>query len=185
MRFNEFEVATSTYDTTFGRNAGGQISVVTQSGTNQFHGTAYEFFRNAALNATNYFAPSDQSDPKYQRNQFGASIGGPVKKKRTFFFGDFEITRLAAGQTLLTNVPTALERKGDFNGSGLVAIDPSTGQPIQGNALPSFFQNPIGPGDRESISAAEPQPCRREFRLLARADRSQRSVRHPHGSSGE
>ncbi len=153
---NEFEVATSTYDTTFGRNAGGQISVVTQSGTNQVHGTAYEFFRNAALNATNHFAPSDQSDPKYQRNQFGASIGGPVKKSKTFFFGDFQITRLAAGQTLLTNVPSALERKGDFNGSGLVAIDPSSGQPIQGNALPSFFQNPIG----QAIANRYPLPNR-------------------------
>jgi hypothetical protein len=141
---NEFEVATSTYDTTFGRNAGGQISVVSQSGTNQLHGTLFEFFSNNALNATNHFAPADQADPRYQRNQYGATLGTPLKKNRTFLFFDIQNTNLRAGQTRVTSVPTALEHKGDFNGSGLVAIDPSTGQPIQGNALPGFFQNPIG-----------------------------------------
>ncbi len=70
----EFEVATSTYDTSFGRNAGGQISVVTRSGGNQVHGTLYEFFRNGALDANNFFAPSDQPAPTYQRNQFGGTL---------------------------------------------------------------------------------------------------------------
>ncbi len=152
----EFEVASSTYDATFGRNAGGQISVVTQSGSNQIHGTAYEFFRNAALDGTNFFAPADQPTPRYQRNQFGATIGAPIRKNRTFFFGDFEITRFAAGQTLVTDVPTALERAGNFNGSGLIAVDPTTGQPIPGNTLPSFFQNPIG----QAIAARFPLPNR-------------------------
>ena len=140
----EFEVAASTYDATFGRNAGGQVSVVTQSGTNQVHGTGYEFFSNAALNARNFFDPANQPDPAYRRNQFGATIGAPIKKNRTFFFGDFQITRLAAGQTQVTNVPTAQERVGNFANSGLVAIDPTSGQPIPGNALPSYYINPIG-----------------------------------------
>lgn len=150
----EFEVAASTYDATFGRNAGGQVSVVTQSGTNQVHGTAYEFFSNAALNARNFFDPADQPDPRYQRNQFGATIGAPIKKNRTFFFGDFQITRLAAGQTQVTNVPTAQERVGNFANSGLTAIDPTSGQPIQGNALPSYFLDPIG----LAIAARYPLP---------------------------
>jgi hypothetical protein len=140
----EFEVATSTYDTSFGRNAGGQISVVTRSGGNQFHGALYEFIRPGALEADNFFAPRDQPAPDYSRNQAGAVIGGPLVKNRTFFFADFENTNLTAGQTLITSVPTALERAGNFNGSGLTAIDPTTGQPIQGNALPSFFIDPIG-----------------------------------------
>lgn len=140
----EFEVATSTYDTSFGRNGGGQISVVTRSGGNQVHATLYEFVRPGALEANNYFAPSDQPAPSYSRNQYGAVIGGPIKKNRTFFFADFEGTMLTAGQTLVTDVPTAAERSGNFNGSGLTAVDPSTGQPIPGNQLPSPYLDPIG-----------------------------------------
>lgn len=152
----EFEVATSTYDTSFGRNAGGQVNVVTRSGGNQLHGTLYEFFRNGAMGETNYFAPSGQPAPKYQRNQFGATLGGPIKKNRTFFFADYEGTRLAAGETLVTNVPTALERAGNFSQSALPAIDPTTGGLIPGNALPSFFLNPIG----VAIGALYPLPNR-------------------------
>jgi hypothetical protein len=150
----EFEVEASTYDATFGRNAGGQVSVVTQSGTNQVHGVGYEFFSNAALNARNFFDPANQPDPAYRRNQFGATIGAPIKKNRTFFFGDFQITRLAAGQTQVTNVPTAQERVGNFANSGLVAIDPTSGQPIPGNALPPYYLNSTG----LAIAALYPLP---------------------------
>lgn len=152
----EFEVATSTYDTSFGRNAGGQINVVTRSGGNQLHGTAYEFFRNGAMDQNNYFAPSDQPAPAYQRNQFGGVIGGPIKKNRTFFFADYEGTRLVAGETLVTNVPTALERVGNFSKSAAPAIDPTTGAPIPGGALPSYYLNPIG----AAIAALYPLPNR-------------------------
>jgi hypothetical protein len=152
----EFEVATSTYDTSFGRNAGGQINVVTRSGGNQLHGTVYEFFRNGAMDDKNYFAPSDQPAPKYQRNQFGGVLGGPIRKNRTFFFMDYEGTRLAAGETLVTNVPTALERVGNFSKSAVPAIDPTTGQPIPGGALPSYYLNPIG----AAIAALYPLPNR-------------------------
>jgi hypothetical protein len=152
----EFEVATSTYDTSFGRNAGGQINVVTRSGSNELHGTMYEFFRNGAMDGKNFFAPSDQPAPAYQRNQFGATLGGPIKKNRTFFFADYEGTRLAAGETLVTNVPTALERAGNFSKSAVPAIDPTTGQPIPGGALPSYFLNPIG----VAIAALYPLPNR-------------------------
>ncbi|MBZ5604978.1 MAG: hypothetical protein LAO79_21990, partial [Acidobacteriia bacterium] len=153
----EFEVAESTYDSSFGRNAGAQINVVTRSGGNAFHGTGYEFFRNGAMDAQNYFAPKDQPAPRYQRNQFGATLGGPVRKNKTFFFTDYEGTRLNAGQTLITNVPTALERKGDFSQSpGLYAIDPTSGSVLPGNALPTFFQNPIG----QKIANLYPLPNR-------------------------
>ncbi|HXG67343.1 MAG TPA: TonB-dependent receptor plug domain-containing protein, partial [Blastocatellia bacterium] len=111
----EFEVLSGAYDAAFGRNGGSQVNVALRSGSNTFHGSAYEFFRNAALDARNYFAPADQGDPKYQRNQFGFSLGGPIAKDRTFFFGDYEGTRVREGITRVTNVPTLLERNGDFS----------------------------------------------------------------------
>jgi hypothetical protein len=152
----EFEVATSTYDASFGRNAGGEISVVTRSGGNQLHGTAYEFWRNGALSGDNFFAPSDQPGPKYQRNQFGGTLGGPLVRKRTFFFADYEGTRMTSGQTLITNVPTLLERAGDFSQSSLVAIDPGAGQPMPGGKIPPYYLNSIG----LAIAALYPQPDR-------------------------
>jgi hypothetical protein len=152
----EFEVSTSTYDTSFGRNAGGEIGVVTRSGGKQFHGTAYEFLRNGALDGRNFFAPSGQPAPQYRRHQFGATLGGPLAGSRTFFFADYEGTRMAAGQTLLANVPTAAERAGDFSQSGLGAIDPTTGQPIPGGKIPRYYLHPIG----LAIAALYPQPNR-------------------------
>jgi hypothetical protein len=120
----EFEVAASAYDASFGRNAGGQVVVALKSGTNAFHGSAWEFFRNRALDGRNYFAPAAEKSPQDQRNQFGASLGGPLARNRTFFFGDYEGRRVREGITRVTNVPTELERVGDFSRSILPAIDP-------------------------------------------------------------
>src|SRR4029077_7773852 len=105
----EFEVATSTAEALFGRNAGGQMNVVLKSGANQIHGTGYEFFRNRVTDARNFFAPAAEQSPQYQRNQFGASLGGPIVRDRTFVFADYEGRRLREGITQVTNVPTALE----------------------------------------------------------------------------
>ena len=151
----EFEVLTNSYDASFGRNSGAQVNVVTRSGTNEIHGTAYEFFRNAALDARNFFAPAGTA-PKYQRHQFGASIGGPVVKNRTFFFGDYQGRRVREGITRITNVPTLAERAGDFSKSANPPVNPLTGQPFPGNQIPSFFQNPIG----AKIAALFPAPNR-------------------------
>jgi hypothetical protein len=142
----EFEVLASAYDAAFGRNGGAQINVVTRSGSNEFHGTAYVFHRNAALDARNFFVPADQPDPKYIRNQFGFSFGGPLRRDRTFFFGDYEGTRVREGVTRLANVPTLLERQGDFSQSapGRCPFNPFTQQPFDGCVVPSFFQHPVG-----------------------------------------
>jgi hypothetical protein len=140
----EFEVLTSVYDAAFGRNAGGQVNVVLKSGSNAAHGTLYEFFRNGALDGRNFFAPSDVAKPQYQRNQFGASVGGPIRKNRTFFFADYEGTRARQGITQVTNVPTAAERAGDFSASGTFAINPFTGQPFPGNQIPAAYLDPVG-----------------------------------------
>ena len=152
----EFEIVTSAYDASFGRNAGGQVNVVLKSGTNQFHGAAYEFFRNRALDARNFFAPPTEKSPQYQRNQFGASLGGPVIRNRTFFFGDYEGRRLREGVTRITNVPTDLERAGDFSRSNLLAIDPFTQLPFAGNVIPEERRNPVG----LAIAALYPLPNR-------------------------
>lgn len=141
----EFELAASNYDASFGRNAGAQFNVVLKSGANAIHGTAYEFFRNDSLDARNFFAPSDQPDPRYQRNQFGASLGGALFKDRTFFFADYEGRRTNQGIPRRTNVPTDLERSGDFSQSGVPFIlDPFTRQPFPGNKIPANRIHPTG-----------------------------------------
>jgi hypothetical protein len=152
----EFEVLTNAYDASFGRNGGGQINVVTKSGTNQVHGAVYEFFRNAAFDARNFFAPAHEAAPKYQRNQFGGAIGAPIVKNRTFFFSDYQGRRQREGITRITNVPTLAERRGDFSQSLNPPVNPLSGQPFPGNQVPSFFQNPIGAG----IAALYPLPNR-------------------------
>jgi hypothetical protein len=153
----EFEIVTNGYDASFGRNGGAQVNVIIKSGTNALHGTAYEFFRNAGLDARNYFVPADQPDPKYQRNQFGFALGGPIVANRAFFFADYEGRREREGITRLTNVPTQLERNGDFSQSFLPApFNLFTGQPFPGKQIPSFFQNPIG----VKIAALYPLPNR-------------------------
>jgi outer membrane receptor protein involved in Fe transport len=152
----EFEIVTGSYDASFGRNAGGQVNVVLKSGTNQFHGAVYEFFRNRRLDARNFFAPPTEKSPQYQRNQFGASVGGPLVRNRTFFFGDYEGRRLREGVTLITNVPTELERVGDFSRGNLLAIDPSTQLPFAGNVIPEERRNPVG----LAIAALYPIPNR-------------------------
>jgi hypothetical protein len=153
----EFEVLASVYDASFGRSAGAQVNIVLKSGTNQFHGTAYEFLRNNVFDARNYFAPADQPDPKYQRNQFGFSFGGPIVKDRTFFFGDYEGTRLREGITLVSNVPTAQERAGDFSQSLLgKPFVPGTDFEFPGGRIPAEFLNPIG----LNIAALYPLPNR-------------------------
>ena len=153
----EFEVATSTYDASFGRNGGGQINVLTRSGANTVSGSAYEFFRDGAMASRNYFAPGNEADPQYSRHQFGLAVGGPVARNRTFFFVDYERTRLREGLTRVTNVPTAQERAGIFAQSRFAAPrDPFTQQPLPGAQLPPFLINPVG----AAIAALYPLPNR-------------------------
>ena len=111
----EFEVLTSTYDASFGRSVGGQVNVILKSGSNRFHGSVYEFFRNEVFDARNFFAPTGEPAPQNQRNQFGFSVGGPIMKDRTFFFADYEGRRGREGITRIANVPTLRERSGDFS----------------------------------------------------------------------
>jgi hypothetical protein len=104
----EFNVQRDSYGAEFGKRPGGQVVIVTQSGTNQWHGTAFEFLRNNVLDAPNFFDPGDA--PPFRRNQFGASTGGPAQKEKTFLFGNYEGFRQSLHQTSATFVPDAASR---------------------------------------------------------------------------
>ena len=109
----EFSVLTSNYTAEYGRTSGGVVNAITRSGTNQFHGSAYEFFRNSALDAANFFDNfSNSPKPPFKRNQFGASAGGPIRKDKTFIFGDYEGLRQSLGTTALDTVPSQDARNG-------------------------------------------------------------------------
>ena len=116
----EFSVLTSSYSAEYGKTSGGVVNAISRAGTNQFHGSAYEFMRNSALDARNFFDPS--KIPAFRRNQFGASAGGPIKKDRTFFFGDTEGIRQAKGVSRLDVVPSLAARGIGANGQRTVAV---------------------------------------------------------------
>ncbi len=114
----EFKVEVNDAPAEFGRFNGGVINLSTKSGTNQFHGSAFEFLRNESLNARNLFQPSTPANPNkpvFRRNQFGFVLGGPIKKDKTFFFGDYQATRQLIGRTRISTVPTLAQRRGDFS----------------------------------------------------------------------
>jgi len=119
----EFRVVLNTYSAEYGRNGGANVQFVTKSGTNSLHGSAFEFFRNAALDAANYF--DTLSKPPYERNQFGVTLGGPIVKDHTFFFINYEGLRERKGITTNISVPDDNARQGwlpTVNGSGLVNV---------------------------------------------------------------
>src|ERR1039458_7888572 len=112
----EFRVISNTFDAEYGRNSGAVVNVVTRSGTNQWHGNIYEYFRNKVLNAQGFF---NSVKPQFNQNQFGGTFGGPLKKDRTFFFVSYEGRRLRQGISgELVPVPTSAERTGDFSANG-------------------------------------------------------------------
>ena len=109
----EFSVLTSNYSAEYGKTSGGVINAITRSGTNQFHGSAYEFLRNSALDARNYFDAA--TIPPFRQNQFGVSGGGPIVKNHTFIFGDYEGIRESKGVTTSNVVPSTNARNGILN----------------------------------------------------------------------
>src|SRR6202171_437267 len=108
----EFSVLTGNFSAEYEKSAGGVINAITKSGTNQFHGTVYEFLRNSAMDAKNFFDPPGKIAP-FRRNQFGASAGGPIQKDKMFVFGDYEGLRQNLATTQYTTVPTAAGRAGN------------------------------------------------------------------------
>jgi Carboxypeptidase regulatory-like domain len=126
----EFNIQSNGVPAEFGRFNGGVINLSTRAGSNEFHGSVWDFLRNEALNARNYFAPVSQEKPEFRRNQYGAALGGPIVKSRTFFFVDYQRVKQAIGTVRTSTVPTLLERQGDFTGlygtTQPVLYDPAT-----------------------------------------------------------
>jgi hypothetical protein len=139
----ETKVTSQNYDAEFGQVTAGVVSVQTKSGTNQLHGSAFEFFQNEALQARNPFTQARPDPvtgklvPDSQRNQFGGSIGGPIVSNRWFFFGDYQGTRHDRGGSVLATVPTLNARSGNFSEYGVRLFDPANGQEFANATIPA------------------------------------------------
>ena len=167
----EFKNETAMYSAEKGRGSGAQVTMVTKSGTNEFHGTAFWFHRNDALDARNFFDPPREERvaqglpelPEFKQNQFGVSIGGPIVRDRTFFFFSYEGWRIGKSATGRFTVPPLELRNGDFSGLSTVIYDPATtredpnnpGQfirdPFPGNVIPADRIDPVSANALEAL----------------------------------
>jgi carboxypeptidase family protein/TonB-dependent receptor-like protein len=142
----EFKVITNNYSAEYGHSTGGVVTMSTRSGTNAFHGTAFESLRNDALDAKNFFATTK---PPIRLNQFGGTLGGPIAQGKTFFFGTWERTRQLTSDTVISTVPTLLNREGDFSdlrsssGAPIIIYDPRSREPFAGNVIPKDRLDPV------------------------------------------
>jgi hypothetical protein len=153
---SEFKVVTNNMAAEYGYRAGAKVLVTTRSGTNEFHGSAYEFLRNDKLDGTNFFANRvGAPKPTFRQNQFGATFGGPIIKNRTFFFGSYQGTRIRIGQSLISSVPSTEAVGGNFSQQPAVrrnVFDPLTltgtgatarRSPFAGNIIPASRFDPV------------------------------------------
>ncbi|MBC8128001.1 MAG: TonB-dependent receptor, partial [Gloeobacteraceae cyanobacterium ES-bin-144] len=150
----EFKVQTNITSAEFGTGAGANVNVVTKSGSNEFHGNLFEFHRNQRLSSKNFFAErADQPIPVFRQNQFGGTLGGPVKRNSTFFFFSYDQTKFGRGQSLLSSIPTAAMLAGDlsrdFEGKPAPQIfDPATTRTVNGVLVRDPFPGNIIPTSR-------------------------------------
>src|SRR2546426_3021140 len=175
----EFSVLTSNYSAEYGKTSGGVVNAITRSGTNQLHGSVYEFLRNSKLDAKNYFDDRTLPIPPFKRNQFGAAIGGPIVRDHTFFFADYEGIRQSKGISTLAFVPSQNARSGLMcsNPAGAdpsnpcattqITVDPSAAEYL------TFYHSPNGPilgnGDTGEFTFVGQQIVNENF-LTARVD---------------
>jgi len=148
----EFKIESNSPPAEFGRFNGGVVNLTTKAGANALHGNAFEFFRNEALNARNFFQSTLPTKPEYRRNQFGGTAGGPIVENQTFFFVDYQGQRQSIGRTVTSTVPTLLQRQGIFTEpiAGRVATiyDPATASgsarsPFPNNTIPLARMDPV------------------------------------------
>ncbi len=144
----EFKLLTYNYSAEYGARGGATVLVTTKRGGNAFHGTLFEFLRNDHLDAANFFENASRlKKGKYNQNQFGVSLGGPIRKDKTFFFGDWQQTYIRQGLTFVNTVPTVAMKRGDF--TGLPAIyDPFSTRTVGGVRIRDQFPNNIIPTAR-------------------------------------
>ncbi len=148
----EFKVATNSYSAEYGVASAGQVNIVSRSGGNAFHGSAYDYLRNRDLDARNFFDGSEK--PQFIRNQFGATLGGPVVRNSTFFFASYEGLQEDQGQTQLGTVPTSAVRDGDLSSLGTTVINPYSGKPFPNAMIPSSLISPYS----AEVLALFPEP---------------------------
>src|SRR6476646_8076653 len=140
---DEFKMQTSTYSAEFGKSLGGVVNLQIKSGSNQFHGSAYDFNRNDAFDANNFFNElAGRAKPDFSQHQYGGTIGGPIQKDTTFFFFDYQGYHVNQGATYLSTVPSAKMRAGDFSELSRIIYDPVTHLPFPGNIIPTSRFDP-------------------------------------------
>jgi len=158
----EFKVQASTYSAEFGRSPGAQINVATKAGTNAVHGVLYEYLRNDTLDAKNFFDRPGRI-PEYRRNQFGTSVGGPIRKNKTFFFGNYEGNRIRQGITKIATEPTTAMKNGNFSALPTTIYNPASlhlvngvlvRDPFLGNIIPDSQISAVG----RNVVALYPTP---------------------------
>jgi hypothetical protein len=192
----EFKIETNSAPAEFGRYNGGVVNLTTRSGGNEFHGTAFEFLRNEALNARNFFAPAPAAKPEFRRHQFGMVAGGPLRRDRTFFFVDYQGQRQNIGRTVTSTVPTLLQRNGIFTeviGTRVPTIfDPATTvadgnggfvrTPFSGGRIPLDRMDPVAVALLERYPEPTTSGTANNYRRTAPEinDQNQWSVRIDH-----
>ncbi|MEZ5355984.1 MAG: TonB-dependent receptor [Bryobacteraceae bacterium] len=144
----EFKVQTSNFSAEYGASAGAVVNVVTKSGSNQFHGSAFEFLRNSSFDARDFFTPADRDKPLYIQHQYGGSLGGPIKRNRAWFMGSYQRTHISEGDNVVSTVPLADHKAGRFG--SLNVFDPATtrANPAGSGFIRDRFPNNTIPASR-------------------------------------
>ena len=158
----EFTVLTNSYSAEYGRTTGGVINAITKSGTNEFHGTIFEFHRNSAMDAKDYFDAGSQPPP-FHRNQFGVAGGGPLLKNKTFWFADYEGLREFLGVTTISTVPSANARAGRL-AAGQVTVNPTISKVLGLYPLPNAAL--LGNGDTGRFSTVRDKRSRADYAIV-------------------
>ncbi len=166
----EFTVQTGNYSAQYGGSAGSNVNIQLKSGTNKFHGSVFEFIRNDAVDARNYFRQAPLPKNILKQNQFGATVGGPIIKDRTFFFLSYEGLRSIQEFPSTANVLTPAERTGDFSATPTPITNPFTGQPYPNNQIP------VNPVSANIINTYMPLPNRTGSTNYAAASSGRLSV---------
>jgi hypothetical protein len=193
----EFTIETNSPPAEFGRFNGGVVNLTTKAGSNAVHGTGFHFFRHEALNARNFFSTANAVTPAFRRNQFGGVLGGPIVRSRTFFFVDYQGQRQTIGRTVISTVPTALQRQGVFTeaiaGRVPAIYDPATGTtirtPFAGGTIPADRMDPVALALLQRYPPPTASGTANNFRRTAPEtdDQNQWTVRIDHrwGSGGD
>ena len=166
----EFKVQATNYTAEYGGHAGANVQLQLKSGSNRFRGSVFDYVRNDALDARNFFAPAPSPKPELDRQQFGGVIGGPIGRNRTFFMFSYEGVRETQQNVSLTNVLTEAMRRGDFSGVSTVIRDPLTGLPFTGNIIPANRLDPLAVSMINQYQPLANQSGANNFRGLTLAD---------------